>query len=211
MRRLINLVESAKTLTESSKLDALIARLNNVGGKVYAKITNGTDNGVLGYNGSGKKKVYFAFYDDGTNQRFEHPVQANDLKPGWEVVGGDMRDPETAAADSARQAKAAAAAAREAKFTQTIRLDFKQIEQLCELGGVIVDAYPESLYHSDPDDIEDIDGREVATVEYCINIRNPEYDREDPDASEIGEFYDPIRFKFWRDAKNPDVIHAEQI
>ena len=207
VHEILNEAESPKTMS------SWIARLEKAGGKVYAEITKGADKGFLGVNGSGKSKVYFAMYPDGSQQRFEKPIEAKDLKSGWTVAGGDLRDPESIKKDKARQEKLRKAAEREELFTKKIQIPTdEELIKICKASGIdlgkIEDAYPESLYSRDPYDFKEIDGREVATVEYCIHIKNEDYTEDGENGPEI---HDPVRIEFWRDPKNPEKIHADQI
>jgi len=194
---------------ESSKptMDDLVKKLEKVGGQVYAKIRKGDEMGWLGVNGKGRNRVYFAFYPDGTQQRFESGTFSGpgQLKNGWKPDDGDYRDPDTVLQDKSKEKKIQ----RERKFTADVRLTDKELEKLISnLGGDIADSWVED--HG----IEEIGGRDVAYAEYTIYVKNEDYDEEsDEDGHDENgnqELHDPVHFKIWRDPKNPDKYDYEQ-
>lgn len=187
-------------------VDALVARLTKAGGKVYCKITKGAESGWLGVNGTGKSKVYFAFYPDGSSQRFEKPVEAKDLKAGWKAEG-PLEDPETVLKNKAKADKIKKEYEREQLFDKEIQLSQAEFQKLCKANyisiGPIEDFYPDGRNaHGN----EKIDGQYVATVLYTVYLRNEDYTEDGQNGPEI---HDPVYVKVWRDAKNPEKLHAE--
>jgi len=184
----------------------LIERLKKAGGEVYSKITHGTENGWLGYNGKGTKKVYFAFYPDGDMQRFEKPVVKRDLKIGWTAVSYD--DPETVLKDKKAAEKISKEEEREAKFEETVRFgSFEEMRKIAKKNGIdigtIVDEWVES------DTIRKIGGRWVAYTTYSITTKNEDFDPKAPgENGHDSELHDPFYITFYRDSKDPEKIHA---
>lgn len=194
---------------DKQSLNNLVAKLEKVGGKIYAKITKGDESGWLGVNGSGKTKVYFAFYPDGTQQRFEKPVGEKDLKNGWKPEGGDYRDPETAVKDKTKADKIKrqleVSRLREADIDLS---DWNELIKICKREHIglgisdksgIADTYP------DDEGLQEVDDIMVAYAVYKIILKDSEYVDDDDDEYAT---HDPIYVKFWRDPKNPEKIHA---
>jgi hypothetical protein len=198
LSQVLNESSSSKTLEE------LISRLEKLGGKVYTQIKHGDQTGWMGTNGSGKSKVYFAFYPDGTSQRFESLPADKDLKAGWKA--SDLRDPETILADKNKTDKLKKARAKEALFDEEIHITQKELEALCKANhisiGKIADFYPDGRHaHS----YKEIDGRAVATVQFTVITKNEDYTKDGDNGEEL---HDPVYIDVWRDSKNPEKLHA---
>lgn len=192
-------------------VDALVARLTKAGGKVYCKIAKGGESGWLGVNGTGKSKVYFAFYPDGSSQRFEKPVEAKDLKAGWKAEGS-LADPETVLADKAKADKLQKEVEREKLFTTEITINSKELQKLCvaqhaDMGSRWQDAYVDGDRNRG---VKTIDGKAVAWAKYTIYVYNDDYS-DDEDESNGPEIHDPVYALVWRDAKNPEKLHVKDV
>jgi hypothetical protein len=199
-------------LENKTTIEDLIARLERVGGQVYGEIIKGDLVGKLGVNGKGKHKVYFAFYPDGTSQRFEHQPSKDDLKPGWKAQ--ELRDPETVKAETDKADRASKAQRFEDSFEDEIRLSDGALKKVCDENhihmGEIADAW------IDDKGVDALDlrgrwkksGREVAWAIFNITLKNEDWRGED-DKDNV-ELHDPIHVKVWRDDKNPQKYHAEQ-
>jgi hypothetical protein len=196
-------------LNEAStkSIDDNVVRLEKVGGKVYTKITKDNETGWLGVNGQGKSKVYFAFYPDGSTQRFESIPRVNDLKPGWKAT--DLRDPDTIIADKAKTDKIKKEREREFLFTKEIMLDIKELSKLCKenhiLSGSIKDAYVDGESERG---VKIDSGVRVAFARYTVHAKNDDYTKDGKNGPEI---HDPIYLFIWRDPTNPEKYKIKDI
>lgn len=196
-------------------MEDLVARLEKVGGKVYTKIAKGDQQGWLGVNGKGKAKVYFAFYPDGTSQRFEALPSEKDLKSGWKA--DDLRDPETILADKSKADKLKKEREKEALYHEKIvslsDAEFQKLNKEFHLGmdiSRVVDFYPDGR---EAHGYKKVDGRLVPSVRLTVNLRNEDWRKGDDEKGNPHgpEIHDPVYVEVWRDPKNPEKLHAKDV
>lgn len=190
-------------------MEDLVARLEKVGGKVYTKIAKGDQQGWLGVNGKGKAKVYFAFYPDGTSQRFEALPTEKDLKSGWKA--DDLRDPETILADKSKADKLKKEREKEALFMTEITIGIDELAKVCKANHIgihrseIEDAYVDGERERS---FKTVDGRAVAMARYTVYTKNSDYTEDGKNGPEI---HDPVYVLVWRDGKDPEKYHAKDV